>query len=231
MDAVNRRRALIWGGLMIVGGVMMLVQQVTDVSPWVWVTVLGVFGFVALVLGLGERFDWPLLLTSYIVFAIAGLITLVTVGWLDNESPAFYVLGAVALPFFVLFLVDRSQWWGLIPGYVLLAVSIMIYLIVNDLLRDLMVPAYILFAIALPFFVVFIADFRRWWALIPAGILSILGLAFFLSTGFLYLINYIGAAVLIGLGIVVLARVILKKDPRAADLPEVIEPADDLEQP
>ncbi|NIN64744.1 MAG: hypothetical protein GTO63_08590, partial [Anaerolineae bacterium] len=84
-----------------------------------------------------------------------------------------YVLAAIALPFLVAFLRDRSRWGLLIPAYVLLAVGVMVVLIEGGLLSDLLIPAYVLFAIAIPFFVVYARDPKQWWPLIPGGILAV----------------------------------------------------------
>ncbi|MDX1438110.1 MAG: hypothetical protein R3335_14965, partial [Anaerolineales bacterium] len=73
---------------------------------------------------------------------------------------------------------------------------------------------------------VFLRDFQQWWALIPAGILLIAGLGFLLAEN---LVQYVGAAVLIILGIIVLARALLGRGPDRSDTssetPATDEPA------
>jgi hypothetical protein len=58
-------------------------------------------------------------------------------------------------------------------------------------------------AIALPFYVVYARDRRQWWFLIPAGILTIIGLAFLFTeaAGAAF-----GAIVVIGFGVWLLLR-------------------------
>ena len=60
-----------------------------------------------------------------------------------------------------------------------------------------------LIAIALPFFVVYIRDRRQWWALIPGGILAIIGLSFLVAEG---AFAFLGAAILFLAGAWILVR-------------------------
>jgi hypothetical protein len=91
------------------------------------------------------------------------------------------VLSAVALPFLVVFLRNRQHWWALIPAYTLFVVGLMVGLIGLGILDDLLIPAYVMFAIAIPFFVIFARNRQHWWALIPAGILTAIGISFLLA--------------------------------------------------
>jgi hypothetical protein len=94
---------------------------------------------------------------------------------------ATYVLGTIALPFIVVYLRDRENWWALIPAYVLLSVGIMVGLIETGFMRDLLVPAYVMFSIAIPFIFIYIRNPREWWPLIPGGVMGVIGMAFLLS--------------------------------------------------
>ena len=79
-------------------------------------------------------------------------------------------------PFLIVFLSNTEQWWALIPTYVMAAIGLMVGLIGLGILSDLLIPAYVMFAIALPFFVVYLRDTKQWWALIPAGIMTAIGI-------------------------------------------------------
>ena len=109
-------------------------------------------------------------------------VGLIGIGLLRNEAVATYVLWAIALPFLTVYLSNRKQWWALIPTYVLGTIGFMIGLIGVGLLRNLLIPAYIMYAIALPFFVVYARDQKQWWALIPAGIMTAIGSSFLIAT-------------------------------------------------
>ena len=131
------------------------------------------------------------------------------------------MLLAIALPFLAVFYRDRAQWWALIPAYVLLAVGVMVGLLGLGLLSDLMVPAYVLFAVAVPFFVVYGLDRRNWWALIPGGIMALIGLFFLIAEA---ASAYIGALLLILAGAWILFRVFTRREPSAGAAPPAPEP-------
>jgi hypothetical protein len=127
---------------------------------------------------------------------------------LPDAFVATYVLTAIALPFLVVFLRNRSNWWALIPCYVLLAIGIMVALIELRVLNDLLIPAYVLLAIAIPFFVVYARDPKQWWPLIPGGILALIGISFLVATT---AVQYVGAVVLIIAGVVILVLQLVRR--------------------
>jgi len=208
MDTNVKKRGVIWGGLLILLGGFLLVDQFADLTEWIWVAALVFSGLVALGGYLSDRSDGWLLLTAYILLVIAGLVTLTTFNLLPDDLVAVYVLLAIALPFLVVFLRDRSQWWALIPAYVLLAVALMSWLMEAGILTDLLVPGYVMFAVAIPFFVVYVRNTKQWWALIPAGILTVIGIVFFISET---AVQYIGAVLLVVTGLWILVRVFTRK--------------------
>ena len=205
---------MVWGGLLILFGVMSLVEVYFDLGPWVWVAVLAAAGLGIFGLYYTDRSQWWLLIPGYALWAVAGLITFVTLNILQDEAIAFYVLSAIALPFLYVFIRDREQWWALIPAYVLFAVGLMVGLLGLGILNDLLVPAYVMFAIAIPFFVVYARNPRNWWALIPGGVMGIIGLAFLIAEA---AVQYVVPALLIIAGIWVLARQFMRKEPAIED--------------
>jgi hypothetical protein len=172
------KQFLIWGGVLILVGVLSLVNQLVELSPWVWAAFLAGSGLGALGLYLADRCDGLVLLAAYVLWAVAGLIALVSSDLLRDEAIAVYVLLAMALPFLGIFLRDRGRWWALIPAYLLLVISGLIGLTQWRLFSDDLVSAYVLLAGAILFFMVYARDRARWWALIPGGILAVLGLSF-----------------------------------------------------
>jgi hypothetical protein len=216
------KQGLVWGGFLILVGVLSLVGVFTDLSSWVWAVCLAAGGLGALILYLTDRSDWAILIPTYALWAAAGLAALVALDVLHDEAIAVYVLVAIALPFLAVFVRDRPKWWALIPAYVLLAEGLFVGLIGLGVLDDLLVAAYVLFAIAIPFFVVYARDRRQWWALIPGGILAFVGLSFlFVEAAF----EYIAAPVLILVGAWLLVRVFARREPPdVVDRPEADAP-------
>jgi hypothetical protein len=103
------------------------------------------------------------------------------------------ILGSLALPFYIGFGLDRRRWWLLIPAYILTFVTIILTtdaLIAHSILRTggaskiLMAfssGAGIMFMLALPFFVAYFWSKKNWWALIPAGGFTSIGLMILLQ--------------------------------------------------
>lgn len=214
----SQKQAIVWGGLLILFGVMALVEVYFDLGPWVWIVILAAAGLGVFGLYFTDRSEGWLLIPGYALWAVAGLIALTTLNILQDEAVAFYVLSAIALPFLVVFLRDRRQWWALIPAYVLFAVGLMVGLLGSGILNDLLVPAYVMFAIAIPFFVVYARNTKNWWALIPGGVLAIIGLAFLIAEA---AVEYVVPAVLIIAGVWILARQFMRKEPETPELDDV----------
>jgi len=225
------KQTAVWSSVLIVVGVLLLVDTVTEVSAWIWIILLAACGLGAFGLYLADRTDWSMLLPAYVLWAIALLIALVTLDILQDEAVASYVLLAIALPFLAVFYRDRAQWWALIPAYVLLVIAVMVGLIGLGVLDDLLVPAYVLFAIAIPFFVVYAQNRKQWWALIPGGILAIIGLAFLITEA---AVEYIGALVLVVIGAAILLRAFRRQvpagetEPPDPDVPGTTGPESDV---
>jgi hypothetical protein len=224
MKSQTRKQALVWGGLLIFFGVITLAETFTDLTAWTWVALLAAGGLGVFAVYLTDRSDRGLLIPAYVLWAIAGLIALITLNVLRDESIATYVLTAIALPFLVVFLRDRKQWGALIPAYVLLAVGVMVGLIGAGILSDLLVPAYVMFAIAIPFLVVYARNPKEWWPLIPGGIMAVIGLSFLIAEA---AIEYIGPVVMILAGAWILVRMFTRGEP--ADI--VGQPAPDAPAP
>jgi hypothetical protein len=210
MDTRAKKQALVWGGLLILFGAVLMAENLTDLSAWMWVGVLVLAGLIPLVVYLSDRAEWGFLIPAYVFWAVAGLVALVTLSILSGDFVALYVLGAIALPFLVVFARNRANWWALIPAYVLLCVGAMVVLIEQSLLGDLLIPAYVMFAIALPFFVVYLRNTTHWWALIPGGVTSAIGLSFLIAEA---VAQYVVPVVLIVAGAVILVRHLVRREP------------------
>jgi hypothetical protein len=227
MDTNARKRGLIWGGLLILLGGLLLVEQYTavELSAWIWVGALALVGLIAFVFYITDRSDVWLLLTAYILWAVAGLVALITLDALPDDLVPLYVLTAIALPFVVVYLRDRTQWWALIPAYVLIVIGLMVALIELGILTDLLIPGYIMFAIAIPFLAVFARDTNNWWALIPGGVLAFIGIVFFVAEAAL---QFILPAFLILIGLWILVRGLFRKDRGDWEESKGVAPGDDV---
>jgi hypothetical protein len=207
------KQSLVWIGVLILIGVLSLVNRFVELSPWVWAAFLAGAGLGAFGLYLADRSDGLMLLEAYVLWAIAVLIALVPSNVLRDEAVACYVLPAIALPFLVIFVRDRAQWWALMIG-----------LTESGLFSDDLVSAYVLFAIAIPFFVIYAWGRKQWWAPIPGGILAMIGLSFLIIAGgaveyFAFALLVVGAWILVRafVGRGPLNRPITRKSPNRSE--------------
>ena len=208
----SRKQGYIWGVLLILFGILGLVEVYTDLTAWAWVAILAAAGLGAFGVYLIDRSNWGLLIPTYVMWAIAGLVALIESNILRGDFIATFVLMTIALPFLVGYLRNREQWGLLIPAYVLLAVGVMVWLLERGVLGDLLIPAYVMFAIALPFFVVYGRNPQQWWALIPGGIMTAIGLAFLIAET---AVGYVGPILLILAGVWILLRQFTHREPPA----------------
>jgi multisubunit Na+/H+ antiporter MnhC subunit len=224
MESRARKQAIVRGGLLVFFGALALVEVYTDLTLWTWTGLLAAAGLGGLLVFLTDRSDWGLLLPTYVLWAIAAMLALIELDILRDEVIALYALVAVALPFLALFLRDRSQWWALIPAYVLIAMGIMVILIEQGALEDELPAAYVMLAVAAPFFVVYARNPKQWWPLIPGGILAVIGLFFLLAGD---LLQYVPAVVLVLVGAWILVRQFTRREALQPDETELSAQEDD----
>jgi TM2 domain-containing membrane protein YozV len=175
MKDISRTQSLVWGGLLIVFGLMGLAESYFDLTVWAWAGALGLAGLGVLLVYLSDRSKmWPLI-PAYALLMIAGFLALIELNVLDDPFIATFVLSVIALPFLYVFFMDRANWWALIPAYVLLSIGLMVPLVEFRFLKDAFVATYVLGTIALPFIVIYFRDRQNWWALIPAYTLLVVG--------------------------------------------------------
>jgi hypothetical protein len=85
------------------------------------------------------------------------------------------IFAAIGLVFLVLFIIRLQQWWRAIPGFILLSIGGIILLDWQKISLGDWRNAVALFGVALGFWAALAAHTDNWWAAIPAGVLTILG--------------------------------------------------------
>jgi hypothetical protein len=210
MQSSGTRQAVVIGGLMILFGVLLLIQEFVEISAWIWAAVLvasglGVYGIYSI-----ARDEVWMLIVSYVLLAIGFMMALVTADILEDSFIATYVMSAIAIPFvYGYFRSDRVNWGLLIPAYIMIAVGVMVPLIETEVLADTGIPVYVMFAVALPFLVVFLRNTKQWWALIVGGITALVGLSFLVASD---LAEYVTPIALILIGGGILVRLVTKRE-------------------
>lgn len=225
MNQQSRTASFVLGGLLILFGVLALIETVVDLGAWIWVVVLTLGGLGIYFIYARDRSQKWLLIVAYAMLAVAGLVALLELGVLQDAFVATYVLLAIALPFYFAYFSNRQNWGLLIPAYVLTAVGIMVPLIELGVLNDAVIATYVLLAVALPFYVVYLRNAQNWWALIPAGILTVIGLGLLIASAS---VEYLFAGALILAGLIIVVRQLMRKDKPAPveELPEEDEQVD-----
>jgi hypothetical protein len=179
------RSGLFWGLLLIGGGLLALADQmgyVDTLSPQMWMIVFAAISLFALVsYVLSGWKQWALLFPAGAFGGLAMIIALAEAN-VDSAAVASPLFFGLLIPFIAAYLTDRTHnWWALIPG------GVMLFLALTTLLVDSTggewVGALFLFLIALSFFVVYVNNRTRTWALLVAYILAVLGIAPLMSTG------------------------------------------------
>ncbi len=126
-----------------------------------------IWGLVLAVLGV------LLLLWNFDVFAsLAAQVPLILTG----------VMLFLGLAFLFGFVARRQEWWRAIPGFLLLSVAAIIYLAGRPV-PEVWSGAVLFLGLALAFGVIFFSNRRQnWWAMIPAGTLTVVAALLLLST-------------------------------------------------
>ena len=90
----------------------------------------------------------------------------------------FALLG---LGFFVSYLMNREQWWKVIPAFTLLSVAGIIYLAGRNF-NEIWVALVFFLGLALAFAFIYVTDRQtRWWALLPFGSMTAMALVVMLG--------------------------------------------------
>jgi hypothetical protein len=93
--------------------------------------------------------------------------------WGDLAWGALFALAG--LGFLVWFLTGVDRWWRAIPAFMLLGIGAIIIARWREVDLSAWDLAIVLFGMALGFWAVLLARREHWWALIPAGVLTVLG--------------------------------------------------------
>ncbi len=186
------------GAILIALGAAALANQfIVGFGDVIWAIIFGGVGAAFFALSMRSPSNWWAMIPGYVFVVIAAIILLSMVR-INGEFIGVFVVTAIGVPFLYVYIRDRRHWWALIPAYTMFVVAGIIWLSMFKL-HGTVIPTYVMFAIALPFYYVFLRNRENWWALIPAGIMSLVGLGLFTAS-----FPYILPIALIGSGVVLL---------------------------
>lgn len=113
---------------------------------------------------------WALIPASVMAFLSFTVLVVDNVAGEVIGAALFFLLATA----FALVYVARRQMWAAIVAYVMAVLGIVPLLALAD--RPELAGALMMFGVALPFFLVYLRNPQeRWWAIIPAGVLTTLG--------------------------------------------------------
>ena len=118
---------ILWGSLLILGGVLFLLQNLGmfELGDLFWALLLGLAGVFFLSLFLQNRANWWAIIPGFTLLSIGLLIALGRLApSLAQVWGGSIVLGGIGLSFLVIYLLDRGNWWAIIPGGVMLTLMV-----------------------------------------------------------------------------------------------------------
>lgn len=199
---------IVGGILLIAAGVLFLLQNlgIFAVGDYLWPFLFGTGGLVFLYVFLTDRANWWAIIPGFTLLGLAAMMAL------DQFAPqvgetwgAALFLGGIGLAFWVVYLTNREHWWAVIPGGVLFTIALVSGL--SSILEGIETGGVFFLGLGLTFaLLAFLPtpEGRMKWALIPAGVLLVMGLLITAATT--AIINYLWPAALILGGIYLLFR-------------------------
>jgi hypothetical protein len=221
---MNRKLSpLFWGILLIVIGTLILLQTL-DVLRFavaiVWSLLFGLAGIGFLSVYASERQHWWALIPGFVLLAIGTIILLGEIApAVGNVLSGPLVVGAIAVSFLLIFALHPGFWWALIPGGVMASVTLVTLIDAFNLPID--GGVVILLGIGLTFVLLSLVRTekgeRMWWALIPGGVMLLIGL--FVAAQQVALAGYVLPAVLLAVGIYFIFRGLRASGPPPSSPP------------
>jgi hypothetical protein len=197
----NRLPANIWAVIFLVlSGFFFLTYFLQGVRDWGWLFPATIFASLALIIGLEgtavgrllsgaplllaiavpflvafsfePKQNWWALIPAWVMFCLS--VVVLFERRFSGNLIGTIVLYSIALPFLVVYLINRQHRWSLIPFAALSVIGIIPLL--EDVVSGEAMGVIVMFLFSFPFFVVYFWSKANWWALIPAGVFASLGL-------------------------------------------------------
>jgi hypothetical protein len=198
---------VIGGLLLVAAGAVLLLQNLNIVSfLWeaTWAVVLAGGGVCFLLMFLGRRDYWWAAIPGAALLGLSGLVGL-SILRMDAFFGGSMFLAATSVGFWLVYLRTRENWWAVIPGGVLLTLAVVAG--VDAVVPRMETGGLFFLGLALTFALVYLLPSpggKRSWALIPAGVLFLLGLVITVATS--SMLNLLWPAVLIAGGVYLVYR-------------------------
>jgi len=202
----NRTFTGVMGVLLLVAGGLLLLQNLGIFTPTIsgaiWAPLFGLGGMAFLLVFIFNREQWWALIPG---MTLLGLAVLVGFGDRLGALGAAIFLAFIGLSFALIYALNPEFWWAIIPAGSLFSVAALVGL--SDRIRGEVAVGIMFLGMALTFALVYVLPGRteeRRPALIPAGIMAVIGVFMMLSWS--GLINTFLATALIVVGMWILFR-------------------------
>ena len=192
---------ILWGGLLILAGGLFLTQEmglIPDAWDLIWAAMFGVAGVVFLLAFISERGQWWPLIPGFALLSLGVLIFFDTIIPGASWTGAIF-LGGIGAAFWLVFLMNRDNWWAVIPGGVLITLAIVAG--VDPFVKGDFTGGIFMLGTGLTFTLVSLIPTPQGqmrWAFIPAAVLLIIGI--FLITPMVSILKFVWPVFLILLG-------------------------------
>jgi hypothetical protein len=200
---------IVVGALLVVAGVLLMLQTlgiVRFVWELAWSVVFAAGGAFFLWMYLERRSQWWAVIPGMALLGIGALIGSSIVG-LDDLLGGSIFLGALSVAFWLVYVRTRENWWAVIPAGVLLTLAVVAGV---DQVLPRAEPAGLFFmGLALTFALVYLlptSGGQMTWALIPAGVLFVIGVIVVMATS--SVLGFVWPAALILVGIFLVYRAV-----------------------
>lgn len=199
---IDNLSPMLWIFVFVAVSLMAFISYATTGwTQWGWLFPAGVFGGLAVIVTLatnnvdGAAVGSPLFIGLLIPFVAAYLtdrtrnwwalipggvmlflaLTTLLVDNVGGEWVGAMFLLLIGLAFLAVYLNNRTHLWALIVAYIFGVLSIAPMLATGGELAAYFGTVFLL-AVALPFFVLYFRSAENWWAIIPAGVMTILAI-------------------------------------------------------
>jgi hypothetical protein len=205
---MQSRARMFWGLAFIVMGALFLAERL-GVLPFglnFGMFLFGVPAVLFLLVFISDRRQWWALIPASVLAGLTFLVFNSESHWLRDEQAAGLFLFSIGVPFLLIYVFDRRQWWALIPGGVMTVIAFM-PAVANSNFSGEFIGGLFFLGLAAVFALVRLAtlnDPRMAWAWWPAAMLGGFG-AFIMLMGTVAS-QFFWPVVLIGLGLLILAR-------------------------
>jgi hypothetical protein len=205
---IDRSSPELWMGVFAVISLAALISYaLSGWQQWGWLFPAGIFGGLAVTIALAAAnidsaaIASPLFFGLIIPFAAAylkdrahnwwalipggvmvflALTTLLVDSTVGDEWVGALFLFMIALSFLIVYLSNRAHTWALLVAYITGVLGIAPLMAIGGRDAEYYGPIF-LFAVAVPFFVVYFRSAANWWAIIPAGVMTTIALVAALS--------------------------------------------------